>query len=228
VAGCIIAKLPSSWRNFASSLKHKRQKISVKNLIASLDVEKKARAKDNIEKGTRKKLAYTSSRETMARTRKSLSNLLSMLNKILHLRRRRKTKQSYLALRVESLVILLKIVRSERTRKRKKVNPVTASSADDGYGNFPTILSVFQFPSWWVDTGANIHVCADISLFSSYQGLQGSAVLMGNGSHASVHGVSMVDLKFTLGNIVQLKNVQHVPTIRKNLVSVSLLLRDGF
>jgi hypothetical protein len=27
VAGCIIAKLSSSWRNFAISLKHKRQKI---------------------------------------------------------------------------------------------------------------------------------------------------------------------------------------------------------
>jgi hypothetical protein len=71
--------------------------------------------------------------------------------------------------------------------------------------------------------GANIHVCVDVSLFSSYQLLQGSSVLMENGPHASVRGVGMVDLKFTLG-----KNVQHVPTIRKNLVSVSLLLRDGF
>jgi hypothetical protein len=55
VARCIIAKLPSSWRNFATSLKHKRQKISVENLIASLDVEEKARAKDNIEKGNEEK-----------------------------------------------------------------------------------------------------------------------------------------------------------------------------
>jgi hypothetical protein len=152
-----------------------------------------------------------------------------MPNKILPLRRRRKTKQSYLASRVESLVIFLKIVRSERTRKRKKkVHLVTASSADDGYGNFSTVLSVFQSPSWWVDTSANIHVCADISLFSSYQGLQDFSVLMGNGSHASVRGVGTVDLKFTSRKIVQLKNVQHVPTIRKNLVSVSLVLRDGF
>ena len=110
----------------------------------------------------------------------------------------------------------------------KNVNLVTTSNADDGYGNLPTVLSVFQSSSWWVDTDANIHVCADISMFSSYQGLQGVSVLMGNGSHASVRGVGMVDLKFTLGKILQLRNVQHVPTIRKNLVSIYLLLRDGF
>ena len=51
VAGCIIVKLPSSWRNFATTLKHKRQEISVENLIASLDVVEKARAKDAFEKG---------------------------------------------------------------------------------------------------------------------------------------------------------------------------------
>ena len=84
---------------------------------------------------------------------------------------------------------------------------MTTSNADDGYGNVPTVLSVFQSPSWWVDTGANIHVCADISMFSSYQGLQGVSVLMGNGSYASVHGVGTVDLKFTSGKIVQLTNV---------------------
>jgi hypothetical protein len=41
-------------------------------------------------------------------------------------------------------------------------------------------------------------------------------------------GVGTVDLKLTLGKIVQLKNVQHVPSINKNLVSSSLLCRDGF
>ena len=51
VAGCIIAKLPSTWRNFATTLKHKRQEISVESLIASLDVEEKARAKDAHGKG---------------------------------------------------------------------------------------------------------------------------------------------------------------------------------
>ena len=35
-----------SWNNFATSLKHKRQEFSVADLIGTLDVEEKARAKD--------------------------------------------------------------------------------------------------------------------------------------------------------------------------------------
>jgi hypothetical protein len=88
-----------------------------------------------------------------------------------------------------NLVIFAKDCPKHADHKEKKVNLVTASSTDDGYGNLPSVLSVFQSPSWWLDTGANIHVCDDISLFSSYQGLQGSSILMGNGSHASVRGV---------------------------------------
>ena len=51
VAGGIIAKLPPSWRDFATYLKHKRQEFSVAELIGSLDIEERARAKDNREKG---------------------------------------------------------------------------------------------------------------------------------------------------------------------------------
>ena len=104
----------------------------------------------------------------------------------------------------------------------------TLGGTEDGYGNLSIVLSVFQSISWWFDTGANVHVCADISLFSSYQAIQGSSVLMENGSHASVRGVGIIDLKFASGKIVQLKNVQHVPSINKNLVSGSLLSKDGF
>ena len=38
-----------------------------------------------------------------------------------------------------------------------------------GYENsLPTVLSVCCSPEWWMDTRANINVCADASLFSSY------------------------------------------------------------
>ena len=31
------------------------------------------------------------------------------------------------------------------------------------------VLSVCLSSKWWMDSGANIHVCADVSLFTSYQ-----------------------------------------------------------
>jgi hypothetical protein len=46
VVGCMIAKLPPSWTEFAASLKHKRREFDVTQLIGTLDVEDKARAKD--------------------------------------------------------------------------------------------------------------------------------------------------------------------------------------
>jgi hypothetical protein len=51
VPGGIIDKLPPSWRDFATTLKHKRTHMSISDLIVSLDVEEKARAKGGHSKG---------------------------------------------------------------------------------------------------------------------------------------------------------------------------------
>ena len=51
---------------------------------------------------------------------------------------------------------------------------------------------------------------------------------MGNGSHVRVLGAGTVVLKFTSRKTVLLKNVQHVPSIKKNLVRASQICRDGF
>jgi hypothetical protein len=47
--------------------------------------------------------------------------------------------------------------------------------------------------------------------------------MLENGSHVFVHDVGTVDLKLTSEKIVQLKNVQHAPSINKNLVSDSFM-----
>jgi hypothetical protein len=98
-----------------------------------------------------------------------------------------------------------------------------------GYGNpLPYVLSICNSPEWWMDGGANIHVCADTSLFASFQVGKTGALLMGNGSRAHVHGVGTVILKLISGKTVLLKHVQQVPSIKKNLVSISLLCHDGY
>jgi hypothetical protein len=46
MVGGIIAKLPPSWKYFSTSLKHKKETMTVESLIASLDVKEKVRSKD--------------------------------------------------------------------------------------------------------------------------------------------------------------------------------------
>ena len=51
---------------------------------------------------------------------------------------------------------------------------------------------------------------------------------MGNGFTAPVLSVGTVELKLSSVKIVHLKNVQHAPSINRNLISGFLLCRDGF
>ena len=109
------------------------------------------------------------------------------------------------------------------------IGEVVASGTDDGYVTYnPVLLSTYLSHEWLIDTRANVHICADISLFVSYQQSHGVTVTMGNASAAQVLGIGNVDLKFASGRILSLTRVHHVPSIRRNIISGSCLVKNGF
>ncbi|KAK1630961.1 hypothetical protein QYE76_005276, partial [Lolium multiflorum] len=170
VAGCIIAKLPPSWRNFATTLKHKRQEISVENLIASLDVEEKARAKDNTEKGEGQSSANMVQKKPYSKNKGNNKPSFNKPMKTTTFKKKKMINKADLScFTCGETGHFSKDCpeRADRKKKARQVNTVTASNAD-GYGNLFTVA-------------------------------RDSSVLMGNGSHASVRGVGTVDLKFTSG-----------------------------
>ncbi|KAK4380780.1 Retrovirus-related Pol polyprotein from transposon TNT 1-94 [Sesamum angolense] len=99
----------------------------------------------------------------------------------------------------------------------------STSRATEGYVSVqPELLTIYEPCDWLIDTGANMHVCADKSLFVSYQAITGKTVSMGNSSStAEVLGIGSVDLKFPSGRILSLKRVHHVPTIKRNIINGS-------
>nr|GEX67906.1 zinc finger, CCHC-type [Tanacetum cinerariifolium] len=71
-------------------------------------------------------------------------------------------------------------------------------------------------------------MCVKIDV-GSYESLNdGSILYMENESTSLVHERGCVDLRFSSGKIVSLLNVLHVPNIRKNLVSSSILNNCGY
>ena len=77
--------------------------------------------------------------------------------------------------------------KGKKNQPGQKSANVTIGNPSGGsrYGNLPSIFSTCQSNDWWIDTGANIHVCIDISMFSSYQVTRGSTIVMGNDLHCS-------------------------------------------
>ncbi|KAA0067437.1 putative Polyprotein [Cucumis melo var. makuwa] len=81
---------------------------------------------------------------------------------------------------------------------------------------------------WWLDTGASRHVCYDLSLLRKYNEVKDKNILLGDHHKTKVVGIGEVELKFTFGQMLVLKEVLHTPKIRKNLVSEYLLNKAGF
>ncbi|KAA0059591.1 pol polyprotein [Cucumis melo var. makuwa] len=82
---------------------------------------------------------------------------------------------------------------------------------------------------WWVDTGATCHICANKNMFTSYVLVSsGEQLFMGNSSTSKVEGQGRVIPKMTSGKELTLNNVLHVPDTHKNLISGSLLSKNGF
>ena len=82
---------------------------------------------------------------------------------------------------------------------------------------------------WWMDIGSTCHVCIDQNLVSSYHPVDnGEEIFMGNSSTSKVVGKGKVILKMNPGKKLTLHDVLHVPDIRKDLVSCSLLSKNGF
>ena len=53
-------------------------------------------------------------------------------------------------------------------------------------------------------------------------------LFMGNTAKTRIAGTEKVMLKMTSDKVLTLNNVLHVPTIRKNFISVALLVKNGF
>ena len=80
-----------------------------------------------------------------------------------------------------------------------------------------------------VDSGATRHICGNRSAFISYTTIreEDEQVFMGDSRFTPMIGKWKVLLKLTSGKVIILSDVLHMPNIRWNLVSVSLLGKIG-
>lgn len=63
--------------------------------------------------------------------------------------------------------------------------------------------------------------------FSEYQEYDGGRVMMGNNAICRVIGIGVIKLKLHDNSILELKQVRHVPDLKRNLISLGMLDQIG-
>jgi transposase InsO family protein len=83
---------------------------------------------------------------------------------------------------------------------------------------------------WVIDTGSCAHLVSNVQALRDRRSLaKGEVVLkVGNGSSISAVTVGSLDLHLSSGLVLNLKNVYHVPSVFRNIISVSCLDAEGF
>ena len=82
--------------------------------------------------------------------------------------------------------------------------------------------------SWILDSGCSRHMTFNSNFFSTYQKVDGRKVTMGNEACCPMVGIG--DVKFVMFDGVErtLTGVLHVPGMSRNLISLSILDKEGF
>ncbi|RWR73399.1 Gag-protease-integrase-RT-RNaseH polyprotein [Cinnamomum micranthum f. kanehirae] len=95
---------------------------------------------------------------------------------------------------------------------------------------FETNLTDVPSNTWWIDSGATIHVSGCMQGFLSSRSPNDGerTITMGNRKESRVEAIGTYRLVLDTGFILDLHNTFFVPDISRNLISVSKLDYDGF
>ena len=88
----------------------------------------------------------------------------------------------------------------------------------------------YSVSTWWIDSGATVHVANSLQGFATRQILlRGERTIrVANSIEAEAEAIGELPLVLNNGFVLKLHDVLYVPSMRRNLISVSCLDNDGF
>ena len=94
-----------------------------------------------------------------------------------------------------------------------------------------SFYTAYSKSTWWIDSGATIHVANCLQGFHSTRTTQGRGITIrvANGVEVEVEGIGDLSLKLDSGFDLLLRDIFYIPSLQRNLISVNKLDDDdGF
>ncbi|CAM8920561.1 unnamed protein product [Rhodiola kirilowii] len=250
----IIDKLPPAWKDFRRTLKHKKEDISLVELAKELRMEEELRVREkdamevdtnlpkvnvletssqkvNKNKGKKRPNEYASKGPNKKHPTKG--NVCWTCGKAGHLKRDCRVGKG------KSEKAQVNAVGNKNQEQKSQGQKNLISSLETKLDTYSNIDYVSNFSeifamqddeiSCWVDSGATAHVCRDKEMFKSFANTSEGRVLhMRDESTAPILGIGQVEIEFSSEKNIVLVNVLYVSNIRKNIVSGTVLNKQGY
>jgi len=220
VVSCIIDKLPPSWKDYKKSLRNKKEDMNLEDLLAQIQLEQQSRIQEREGEERSHDVHMVAGNK---RKRESYGNQSKKQKKSSDKQKKTDSKGCWRCRKPGHF-------KRDCRSLKKNANGGNAKNQEDNLvAMISEVYMMEDEKTWWIDSGATKHVCQNRALFSTYKkSEEGELLYMGNSSSSAVAGKGSVKLAFTSGKTLTLQDVYHVPDIRKNLVSASLLNKHGF
>ncbi|GJV31084.1 retrovirus-related pol polyprotein from transposon TNT 1-94 [Tanacetum coccineum] len=107
---------------------------------------------------------------------------------------------------------------------------VRGSMHSKGYdnGDLLMVVSEERFLEWIMDSGGSFHMTPRRDFLFDFKEFNGGAVLLGNNRACVIMGIGMVRVQMKDGSNFVLENVSYIPELKRNLISLGTLDREGY
>ena len=238
----LIDKLPTSWNDFKKELRYKTKEFSMESLITKIRVEGEARKQDSkedvfvVSKDNNKTPAHLKPKKKfMKPSHNQNQNRRFNQNKNTKNQNQNRSnngppsrKQAHNNNQFMCYACNKPGHVAQNCRNHIPVTQANVIDEEPLVAMITEINMIYGSEGWWADSGAARHICYDRSCFKTYSEEKDMKVMLGDSHTTKVAGIGNVELKFTFGRTLLLKDVLHAPKMRKNLVSSFLLNKAGF
>ncbi|GJU40764.1 retrovirus-related pol polyprotein from transposon TNT 1-94 [Tanacetum coccineum] len=107
---------------------------------------------------------------------------------------------------------------------------VGQGSGSESYDNDDLLMAVSEerFLEWIMDSGGYFHMTPRRDFLFDFKEFNGGTVLLGDNRACAIMGIGKVRVQMKDGSSFVLENVRYIPELKRNLISLGTLDREGY
>ncbi|GKF14728.1 retrovirus-related pol polyprotein from transposon TNT 1-94 [Tanacetum coccineum] len=102
--------------------------------------------------------------------------------------------------------------------------------SSEGYDNGDLLMAVSgeRFLEWIMDSGGSYHMTPMRDFLFDFKEFDGGTVLLDDNRACAIRGTGKVKVQMKDGSSFMLENVRYIPELKRNLISLGTLYREGY